>query len=251
MSSRSRGAGARARSTGTGCCRSPVPSRCRPSRRAAPCRLGVGEGRLDPAPQAGVVLLAHDRPAPDRGIERDPSKVVEVFAPQRFEPDPGSLERDGPDPGLRRHHRMVAARMTPPKRAPVAGRGHRRPGGLPAWPVAGRARCRAGLPFHGERIFRNRDPRGTDPQDDAKSRSGSRTTLTCAILVPSGTASGFVGGRAGAGAARRIGLRPYFRPRAGCPGADITRRRSKRIAGAAAAALQMDTRAGRRHQRGR
>src|SRR5207344_3391087 len=72
--------------------------------------LSVREGRLDPALEAWVVLLAHDRPAPDRRVEGDLAKVVEVIAPQGLEPDAGPLQSDRSDPGLRRHPRMVAAR---------------------------------------------------------------------------------------------------------------------------------------------
>ena len=49
--------------------------------------LGVGEGRVHPAAQAGLVLLAHDRPAPDGRIEGDGAQAREVLVAQRLHPD--------------------------------------------------------------------------------------------------------------------------------------------------------------------
>jgi hypothetical protein len=69
--------------------------------------VGVRQGGLEPASQAGLVLLAHDRPAPQRGIERDPPQVVEVIGAERLEPHARALQDHRFDPGLRGHRRMV------------------------------------------------------------------------------------------------------------------------------------------------
>ena len=70
-----------------------------------PFRAGLGgrQGGLHPALQPGRVLLAHDRPAPERRIEGDEREVSQVVASERFEPDPLPLQDDRLDPGLYRH----------------------------------------------------------------------------------------------------------------------------------------------------
>jgi hypothetical protein len=63
----------------------------------------VGQGGLDPAAEARLVLRTHDRPAPDREIERDEREIGEVIEPEWLETDPRPLEHDRLDPRLRWH----------------------------------------------------------------------------------------------------------------------------------------------------
>ena len=66
--------------------------------------LPVGQRRLEPMFEPRLVLVAHDRPAPQGGIERDQPQVGQVLGAERLEPDPRPLEDDRFDPCLRRHH---------------------------------------------------------------------------------------------------------------------------------------------------
>ena len=63
-------------------------------------RLGIRQGSLEPALQTGLVLGAHDRPLPERGIEGDEAEVVEVVAAQWLEAHPRPVEDDRLDPCL-------------------------------------------------------------------------------------------------------------------------------------------------------
>ena len=75
--------------------------------RSFDARGGVGKRRLQPAPEARLVLRTHDRPAPQRRVEGDPREVVEVVRPERLQADAIALEDDRFDPRLRCHRRMV------------------------------------------------------------------------------------------------------------------------------------------------
>ena len=78
------------------------PSRGAIDRGERPFRAGfrVGHRGLDPALQAGLVLGAHDRPLPERGIEGDEGEVGQVVATERLQADPRPLQDDRFDPRL-------------------------------------------------------------------------------------------------------------------------------------------------------
>ena len=107
--------------------------------------FGVGQGRVHPAAQARLVLLAHDRPAPDRRIEGDRAQAREVLVAQRLHPDARTGQDHRLHPRLCWHPRMVVAPLLRCRGDPHADPGYVRVR-RPVHAVPGRAvRARSGL----------------------------------------------------------------------------------------------------------
>jgi hypothetical protein len=70
--------------------------------------FGVGQGRLDPATQPGLVLRTHDRPLPERRVKRDQGEIREMIRTERLEADARAFEDDRLDPVQCWHRGMVA-----------------------------------------------------------------------------------------------------------------------------------------------
>ena len=111
--------------------------------------LAVGEGRIDPAAQAGLILLGHDRPAPDGRIEGDRAQAGEVLVAQGLHPDAATRQDTLLHPRLRWHPRMVVVPLLGCRGEPRADAGQRLDrvvagSHLPSLP-GGAVRSRSGL----------------------------------------------------------------------------------------------------------